>query len=49
MHALGRLPAVHDVLRIDGARITVLSMEGKRAGRLLISSDQLSTSQTMER
>jgi putative hemolysin len=42
MHALGRLPEVHDVLRIDGARITVLSMEGKRAGQLLISRDQFS-------
>lgn len=37
MHLLGRLPNTHDVVTIDGARITVLSMEGKRAGSLLIS------------
>jgi putative hemolysin len=34
---LGRIPAVHDVVSVNGVRITVLSMEGKRAGRLLIS------------
>jgi putative hemolysin len=38
MHFLGRLPLVHDVISIPGARITVLTMEGKRAGQLLISS-----------
>lgn len=37
MHLLGRLPKTHDVVAINGARITVLSMEGKRAGSLLIS------------
>ena len=37
MHSLGRIPHVNDVLSVNGARITVLSMEGKRAGRLLIS------------
>jgi putative hemolysin len=40
MHALGRLPEIHDVLRIENARITVLSVEGKRAGQLLISRDE---------
>jgi putative hemolysin len=39
MHALGRIPEVHDVINLENARITVLSMEGKRAGQLLISSD----------
>ncbi len=39
MHYLGRLPKVHDVLALPGARITVLTMEGKRAGQLLISGD----------
>jgi putative hemolysin len=39
MHALGRIPAVRDVIKLENARITVLSMEGKRAGQLLISSD----------
>lgn len=38
MHFLGRIPKVHDVVGINGIRITVLTMEGKRAGRLLISS-----------
>jgi putative hemolysin len=37
MHFLGHIPQVGDIASIDGARITVLSMEGKRAGRLLIS------------
>jgi len=37
MHFLGRLPVVHDVIVIPGARITVLTLEGKRAGQLLIS------------
>ena len=37
MNFLGRIPAVHDVVSVNGVRITVLSMEGKRAGRLLIS------------
>ncbi len=37
MHSLGRLPVVHDVVSIPGARITVLTLEGKRAGQLLIA------------
>lgn len=37
MHFLGRLPREHDVININGVRITVLSIEGKRAGSLLIS------------
>ena len=37
MHFLGRIPVEHDVVGINGIRITVLSMEGKRAGQLLIS------------
>ena len=37
MHHLGRIPSEHDVVVVDGLRITVLSMEGKRAGTLLIS------------
>jgi putative hemolysin len=37
MNFLGRIPVVHDVVSVNGVRITVLSMEGKRAGRLLIS------------
>ena len=40
MHALGRLPEIHDVLRHENVRITVLSVEGKRAGQLHISRDE---------
>ncbi len=37
MHFLGRIPVINDVVVINGIRITVLTMEGKRAGQLLIS------------
>lgn len=37
MHSLGRIPSVHDVIVVDSARITVLSLEGKRVGSILIS------------
>ena len=37
MHSLGRLPEAHDVITLPGIRITVLTLEGKRAGQLLIS------------
>lgn len=37
MHFLGRIPREHDVININGVRITVMTMEGKRAGTLLIS------------
>jgi putative hemolysin len=37
MHYLGRIPVENDIVGVNGVRITVLSMEGKRAGRLLIS------------
>lgn len=37
MHFLGYIPREGDVASVNGIRITVLSMEGKRAGRLLIS------------
>ena len=40
MHALGRLPEIHDFLRYENLRITVLSVEGKRAGQLLISREE---------
>ena len=40
MHHLGRIPELHDVVTIAKARITVLTLEGKRAGRLLISRDE---------
>jgi putative hemolysin len=37
MHFLGRIPVQGDLLNVNGIRLTVLSMEGKRVGRLLIS------------
>jgi putative hemolysin len=37
MHFLGRIPVVGDTVSINGVQITVLTLEGKRAGRLLIS------------
>ena len=37
MHFLGRIPQVNDIVNVNGLRITVLTMEGKRAGQLLIS------------
>ena len=37
MHFLGRLPVEQDVIALPGIRITVLTLEGKRAGQLLIS------------
>jgi len=40
MHHLGRIPEPHDAININKARITVLTLEGKRAGQLLISSNE---------
>lgn len=37
MHFLGRIPVAYDVVSVNGIRITVLTMEGKRAGQLAIS------------
>lgn len=37
MHFLGRIPREGDILNVNGVRISVLSMEGKRVGKLLIS------------
>ena len=37
MHFLGRIPHEQDVVNINGIKITVLTMEGKRAGQLLIT------------
>jgi putative hemolysin len=42
MHFLGRIPVENDVVNINGIRICVLTMEGKRAGRLLISRNPAS-------
>jgi putative hemolysin len=40
MDHLGRIPDPHDVITINKVRITVLTLEGKRAGQLLISSNE---------
>jgi putative hemolysin len=40
MHALGRIPVIHDALQYENLRITILSVEGKRAGQLLISHNE---------
>jgi putative hemolysin len=37
MHYLGRIPKVSDIIELEEIRITVLNLEGKRAGTLLIS------------
>lgn len=37
MHALGRIPEINDVIHLEEARLTVLNMEGKRVGTLLLS------------
>ena len=38
MHALGRIAELHDVVEFDGGRVEVLTVEGMRAGQLLISA-----------
>jgi putative hemolysin len=37
MHSLGRIPEPHDTVESPGVKVTVLTVEGKRAGQLLIS------------
>jgi putative hemolysin len=37
MHSLGRIPEPHDTVESPGIKVTVLTVEGKRAGQLLIS------------
>jgi putative hemolysin len=37
MHYLGRIPHENDVVNVNGIKIKVLTMEGKRAGQLLIT------------
>ena len=39
MHFLGRIAVEHDVIRLNGARFTILSMSGKRVGQILIARD----------
>ncbi len=37
MHFLGRIPVEGDTVKVNGIQISVLSIEGKRAGRILIA------------
>jgi putative hemolysin len=37
MHFLGRIPVEGDTVKVNGIQITVSSIEGKRAGRILIA------------
>jgi len=39
MHYLGRIAQVNDVIRINGARFTITSMNGKRVGQVLLARD----------
>lgn len=39
MHFLGRIAVEHDVIRVNGARFTILSMNGKRVGQVLVARD----------
>ena len=41
MHKLGRIAQVNDVVRVDDARFTIVSMSGKRVGQLLLSRDDV--------
>jgi len=41
MHKLGRIAQVNDVVRLDNARFTIVSMSGKRVGQLLLSRDDV--------
>jgi putative hemolysin len=39
MHYLGRIAQVNDVIRINGARFTIISMQGKRVGQILLAKE----------
>lgn len=41
MHKLGRIAQVNDVVRVDDARFTIVSMSGKRVGQLLLSRNDV--------
>ena len=40
-HYLGRIAQVNDVIRINGARFTIISMSGKQVGQLLLARDDV--------
>lgn len=39
MHYLGRIAQANDVIKINGARFTIVSMNGKRVGQILLAKD----------
>lgn len=39
MHYLGRIAQANDVIKINGARFTIISMNGKRVGQILLARD----------
>ena len=39
MHYLGRIAQANDVIKINGARFTIVSMNGKRVGQILLARD----------
>ena len=39
MHNLGRIAQANDVIKINGARFTIVSMNGKRVGQILLAKD----------
>jgi putative hemolysin len=41
MHFLGRIAVEHDVVRVNGARFTIISMIGKRVGQVLVARDEI--------
>jgi putative hemolysin len=41
MHRLGRIAQINDVVKVDGGRFTIISMNGKRVGQLLLSRNDV--------
>jgi putative hemolysin len=41
MHKLGRIAQINDVVKVDGGRFTIISMNGKRVGQLLLSRNDV--------
>ena len=41
MHYLGRIAQANDVIKINGTRFTIISMNGKRVGQILLSRDDV--------
>jgi putative hemolysin len=40
-HYLGRTAQINDVIRINGARLTIISMSGKQVDKLLLARDDV--------